>query len=157
VYSTFCTTANSLSHLYTHTMNQQKLSIQAGECHALVCFLLLLFPLFLFSNYYLINYTHNLHCFPLTLHRLNRWSRRTTTEDSVAYHRPKSLIIWVHIVNWFTGSELVLNRTEPDWYKWFYEPNQTINLVLVWFGSYQCTPLLNFTWFHIEGFQRICT
>ncbi|KAL1326877.1 hypothetical protein AAHE18_13G260500 [Arachis hypogaea] len=35
MYSTFCTTANSLSHLYTHAMNQQKLSFQAGERHAL--------------------------------------------------------------------------------------------------------------------------
>jgi len=36
MYSTFCSTANSLSHLYTHAMNQQKLSFQAGERHALV-------------------------------------------------------------------------------------------------------------------------
>ncbi|KAJ1398584.1 hypothetical protein SESBI_30907 [Sesbania bispinosa] len=35
MYSTFCSTANSLSHLYTHSMNQQKLSFQAGERHAL--------------------------------------------------------------------------------------------------------------------------
>ncbi|KAK7318509.1 hypothetical protein RJT34_03211 [Clitoria ternatea] len=35
MYSTFCSTANSLSHLYTHAMNQQKLSFQAGERHAL--------------------------------------------------------------------------------------------------------------------------
>lgn len=36
MYSTFCSTANSLSHLYTHAMNQQKLSFQAGERHGLV-------------------------------------------------------------------------------------------------------------------------
>ncbi|KAL9329709.1 hypothetical protein ACSQ67_004712 [Phaseolus vulgaris] len=35
MYSTFCSTANSLSHLYTHAMNQQKLSFQAGERHGL--------------------------------------------------------------------------------------------------------------------------
>ncbi|XP_019462583.1 PREDICTED: uncharacterized protein LOC109361545 [Lupinus angustifolius] len=35
MYSTFCSTANSLSHLYTHAMTQQKLSFQAGERHAL--------------------------------------------------------------------------------------------------------------------------
>jgi len=40
-----------------------------------------------------------------------------------------------------TGSEPVMNRIGPDWRKWFYEPNRTINLVAVWFGSYQCTPL----------------
>jgi hypothetical protein len=46
MYSTFCTTANSLSHLYTHAMNQQKLSFQAGERHALVSSELSFFPLF---------------------------------------------------------------------------------------------------------------
>nr|CAD1833933.1 unnamed protein product [Ananas comosus var. bracteatus] len=35
LYSTFCSAANSLSQLYTQTMNQQKLSFQAGERHAL--------------------------------------------------------------------------------------------------------------------------
>ncbi|KAE9601296.1 hypothetical protein Lal_00023746 [Lupinus albus] len=35
MYSTFCSTAKSLSHLYTHAMTQQKLSFQAGERHAL--------------------------------------------------------------------------------------------------------------------------
>ncbi|XP_028765941.1 uncharacterized protein LOC114723872 [Neltuma alba] len=35
MYSTFCSAANSLSHLYTQAMNQQKLSFQAGERHAL--------------------------------------------------------------------------------------------------------------------------
>lgn len=36
MYSTFCSAANSLSQLYTQAMNQQKLSFQAGERHALV-------------------------------------------------------------------------------------------------------------------------
>ncbi|GFS46670.1 nuclear receptor family 2 group C protein [Actinidia rufa] len=36
MYSTFCSAANSLSQLYTQTMNQQKLSFQAGERHGLV-------------------------------------------------------------------------------------------------------------------------
>ncbi|KAJ8465537.1 hypothetical protein OPV22_028089 [Ensete ventricosum] len=35
LYSTFCAAANSLSQLYTQAMNQQKLSFQAGERHAL--------------------------------------------------------------------------------------------------------------------------
>ncbi|KAG9143762.1 hypothetical protein Leryth_011427 [Lithospermum erythrorhizon] len=35
MYTTFCSAANSLSQLYTHSMNQQKLSFQAGERHAL--------------------------------------------------------------------------------------------------------------------------
>ncbi|KAI9113868.1 hypothetical protein K1719_015119 [Acacia pycnantha] len=35
MYSTFCSAANSLSQLYTQAMNQQKLSFQAGERHAL--------------------------------------------------------------------------------------------------------------------------
>ncbi|PSS17445.1 Ubiquitin-like modifier-activating enzyme [Actinidia chinensis var. chinensis] len=35
MYSTFCSAANSLSQLYTQTMNQQKLSFQAGERHGL--------------------------------------------------------------------------------------------------------------------------
>ncbi|XP_054821838.1 uncharacterized protein LOC129320415 [Prosopis cineraria] len=35
MYSTFCSAANSLSHLYTQAMNQQKLSFQAGERHSL--------------------------------------------------------------------------------------------------------------------------
>ncbi|KAG9140233.1 hypothetical protein Leryth_014680 [Lithospermum erythrorhizon] len=35
MYSTFCSAANSISQLYTHSMNQQKLSFQAGERHAL--------------------------------------------------------------------------------------------------------------------------
>jgi len=139
VYSTFCTNANSLSHLYTHTMNKKELSFHVGECHALVCFLLLLFlfPLFLFSYYYSINQLI-IHAISIVFHyiTLRRWSRRATTvaawfswttEDSVAYHRPvycwcfssthgflvfslvNSSIIWVHIVNRFTGS-LVLNQ-----------------------------------------------
>ncbi|XP_052203378.1 uncharacterized protein LOC127808795 [Diospyros lotus] len=35
MYSTFCSAANSLSQLYTHAMNQQKLTFQAGERHGL--------------------------------------------------------------------------------------------------------------------------
>lgn len=35
MYASFCTAANSLSHLYTQAMNQQKLSFQAGERHGL--------------------------------------------------------------------------------------------------------------------------
>ncbi|WOK99161.1 hypothetical protein Cni_G07873 [Canna indica] len=35
LYSTFCGAANSLSQLYTQAMNQQKISFQAGERHAL--------------------------------------------------------------------------------------------------------------------------
>ncbi|KAK9270142.1 hypothetical protein L1049_025718 [Liquidambar formosana] len=35
MYTTFCSAANSLSQLYTQTMNQQKLSFQAGERHGL--------------------------------------------------------------------------------------------------------------------------
>lgn len=38
MYATFCSAANSLSQLYTQTMNQQKLSFQAGERHGLVRF-----------------------------------------------------------------------------------------------------------------------
>ncbi|XP_027366557.1 uncharacterized protein LOC113872881 [Abrus precatorius] len=35
MYASFCTAANSLSHLYTQAMNHQKLSFQAGERHSL--------------------------------------------------------------------------------------------------------------------------
>ncbi|KAF5751826.1 hypothetical protein HS088_TW02G00845 [Tripterygium wilfordii] len=35
MYTTFCSAANSLSQLYTQTMNQQRLSFQAGERHSL--------------------------------------------------------------------------------------------------------------------------
>ncbi|KAG4941558.1 hypothetical protein JHK84_045688 [Glycine max] len=35
LYASFCTAANSLSQLYTHSMNHQKLSFNAGERHAL--------------------------------------------------------------------------------------------------------------------------
>ncbi|CAJ1953190.1 unnamed protein product [Sphenostylis stenocarpa] len=35
LYASFCTAANSLSQLYSHTMNHQKLSFNAGERHAL--------------------------------------------------------------------------------------------------------------------------
>ncbi|CAI9116478.1 OLC1v1017639C1 [Oldenlandia corymbosa var. corymbosa] len=35
MYSTFSSTANSLTQLYTQAMNQQKLSFQAGERHGL--------------------------------------------------------------------------------------------------------------------------
>ncbi|KAG7987334.1 hypothetical protein I3843_03G128200 [Carya illinoinensis] len=35
IYTTFCSAANSLSQLYTQTMNHQRLSFQAGERHAL--------------------------------------------------------------------------------------------------------------------------
>ncbi|GMH22247.1 hypothetical protein Nepgr_024090 [Nepenthes gracilis] len=35
MYATFCSAANSLSQLYTHVMNHQKLSFQAGERHGL--------------------------------------------------------------------------------------------------------------------------
>ncbi|XP_052191368.1 uncharacterized protein LOC127800664 [Diospyros lotus] len=35
IYTSFCSTANSLSQLYTQSMNQQKLSFQAGERHGL--------------------------------------------------------------------------------------------------------------------------
>jgi len=35
MYSTFCSAANSLSQIYTQAMNQQKVSFQAGEHHAL--------------------------------------------------------------------------------------------------------------------------
>ncbi|XP_024369055.1 uncharacterized protein [Physcomitrium patens] len=34
LYTSFCTTANSISHFYTQAQNQQKLSFQAGERHA---------------------------------------------------------------------------------------------------------------------------
>ncbi|CAA6666252.1 unnamed protein product [Spirodela intermedia] len=34
MYSTFCSAANSLSLLYTQAMNQQKVTFQAGERHA---------------------------------------------------------------------------------------------------------------------------
>ena len=43
MYTSFCSAANSLSQLYTQAMNQQRLSFQAGERHALVW---ALFPLF---------------------------------------------------------------------------------------------------------------
>ncbi|RZS03324.1 hypothetical protein BHM03_00033492 [Ensete ventricosum] len=36
LYSTFCAAANSLSQVYAQAMNQQKISFQAGERHALV-------------------------------------------------------------------------------------------------------------------------
>jgi len=36
VYASFRTAANSLSQLYTQSMNHQKLSFQAGERHGLV-------------------------------------------------------------------------------------------------------------------------
>jgi len=74
MYSTFCTTANSLSHLYTHAMNQQKLSFQAGERHALVCFLpssssssSSSFSPFQIIIQLIIYYTRNLHCFLLII------------------------------------------------------------------------------------------
>ncbi|RVW55047.1 hypothetical protein CK203_067034 [Vitis vinifera] len=35
MYTSFCSAANSLSQLYTQAMNQQRLSFQAGERHAL--------------------------------------------------------------------------------------------------------------------------
>ncbi|XP_022773426.1 uncharacterized protein LOC111315735 [Durio zibethinus] len=35
MYASFCSTANSLSQLYTQAMNQQKLSFQAGKRHSL--------------------------------------------------------------------------------------------------------------------------
>ncbi|KAH0451580.1 hypothetical protein IEQ34_018879 [Dendrobium chrysotoxum] len=35
LYSTFCSAANSLSQLYTHAMNHQKVAFQAGERQAL--------------------------------------------------------------------------------------------------------------------------
>ncbi|XP_057502197.1 uncharacterized protein LOC130785997 [Actinidia eriantha] len=35
MYNSFCTAANSLSQLYTHSMNQQQLSFHAGQRHAL--------------------------------------------------------------------------------------------------------------------------
>uniref|UniRef100_G3MSJ3 Uncharacterized protein n=1 Tax=Amblyomma maculatum TaxID=34609 RepID=G3MSJ3_AMBMU len=35
MYSTFCSAANSLSQIYTHAMNHQKLSFHAGERHAM--------------------------------------------------------------------------------------------------------------------------
>ncbi|XP_077220659.1 uncharacterized protein LOC143854529 [Tasmannia lanceolata] len=35
MYTSFCSAANSLSQLYTHAMNQQKLAFQAGERHGL--------------------------------------------------------------------------------------------------------------------------
>ena len=35
MYASFCSAANSLSQLYTQGMNNQKLSFQAGERHAL--------------------------------------------------------------------------------------------------------------------------
>ncbi|XP_058750052.1 uncharacterized protein LOC131623046 [Vicia villosa] len=35
MYASFCTTANSISQLYTHAMNHQKLSFHAGERNAL--------------------------------------------------------------------------------------------------------------------------
>ncbi|TKY51450.1 hypothetical protein E2542_SST22965 [Spatholobus suberectus] len=35
MYASFCSAANSLSHLYTLSMNHQKLSFQAGERHSL--------------------------------------------------------------------------------------------------------------------------
>ena len=38
LYTSFCTAANSISQLYTQAQNQQKLSFQAGERHAVVSF-----------------------------------------------------------------------------------------------------------------------
>ncbi|KAG5618858.1 hypothetical protein H5410_018682 [Solanum commersonii] len=35
MYSTFCSTANSLSQLYTQAMNLHKLSFLSGECHGM--------------------------------------------------------------------------------------------------------------------------
>ncbi|ESW23967.1 hypothetical protein PHAVU_004G091000 [Phaseolus vulgaris] len=35
LYASFCTAANSLSQLYTHTMNHQKFSFNAGERQSL--------------------------------------------------------------------------------------------------------------------------
>lgn len=35
IYSTFCSAANSLSHLYSQAINHQKLSFQAGQRHGL--------------------------------------------------------------------------------------------------------------------------
>ncbi|PSS36736.1 Myb-like protein [Actinidia chinensis var. chinensis] len=35
MYNSFCTAANSLSQLYTHSMNQQQFSFHAGQRHAL--------------------------------------------------------------------------------------------------------------------------
>lgn len=45
MYASFCSAANSLSQLYTQSMNHQKLSFQAGERHGLVRFPLYLFDL----------------------------------------------------------------------------------------------------------------
>ncbi|MED6197013.1 hypothetical protein PIB30_052753 [Stylosanthes scabra] len=36
MYASFCSTANSLSQLYSHAINHQKLSFNAGERHSLV-------------------------------------------------------------------------------------------------------------------------
>lgn len=51
LYASFCTAANSLSQLYTHSMNHQKLSFNAGERHALVINLPPLFPLVFDSRF----------------------------------------------------------------------------------------------------------
>ncbi|CAI8619530.1 unnamed protein product [Vicia faba] len=39
MYVSFCSTANSISQLYTRAMNQQKLSFHVGECNALENFI----------------------------------------------------------------------------------------------------------------------
>lgn len=38
MYTAFCSAANSLSQLYSQAVHQQRLSFQAGERHAMVCF-----------------------------------------------------------------------------------------------------------------------
>ncbi|KAJ6399134.1 hypothetical protein OIU77_019811 [Salix suchowensis] len=45
MYASFCSAANSLSQLYTQSMNHQKLSFQAGERQSLVRFPRYLFDL----------------------------------------------------------------------------------------------------------------
>lgn len=48
MFASFSSAANSLSHLYTLSMNRQKLSFQAGERHSLVTtFSFILQPLFI--------------------------------------------------------------------------------------------------------------
>lgn len=53
MYASFCSTANSLSQLYTQAMNQQKLSFQAGKGHSLVLSLSLNFWVFIRMQYYI--------------------------------------------------------------------------------------------------------
>lgn len=51
MYDIFCSSANSLSQLYTQAMNHQKLSFQAGERNSLVCVHISVF-IFIYSEFF---------------------------------------------------------------------------------------------------------